>query len=65
MSVGGFFGRRSFGTIRGNMNFTPGARFFAGAVYDRTESYELVFSGITVALLIPTAMTALLKTVTA
>jgi cyanate permease len=34
--------------------------FIAGAVYDRTESYQMVFSGITVALLIATAMTALL-----
>ena len=34
--------------------------FVAGAIYDRTQSYELVFTGITVALLISTAMTALL-----
>jgi hypothetical protein len=32
----------------------------AGAVYDRTQSYQMVFAGITVALLISTAMTALL-----
>ena len=64
-SVGDFFGRKSFGTIRGNMNlfYTGGAilgPFVAGAIYDRTQSYELVFTGITMALLISTAMTALL-----
>src|SRR5690242_2183056 len=32
----------------------------AGAVYDRTQSYQMVFAGITVALLISTAMAALL-----
>ncbi len=64
-SVGDFFGRKSFGTIRGNMNlfYTWGAilgPFVAGAIYDRTQSYALVFTGITIALLISTAMTALL-----
>jgi len=64
-SVGDFFGRKSFGTIRGNMNlfYTWGSilgPFIAGAVYDRTQSYQMVFAGITVALLISTAMTALL-----
>jgi MFS family permease len=64
-SVGDFFGRRSFGTIRGNMNlfYTWGSilgPFLAGAVYDRTQSYQMVFAGITIALLISTAMTALL-----
>jgi len=64
-SVGDFFGRRSFGTIRGNMNlfYTWGSilgPFLAGAVYDRTQSYQMVFAGITVALLISTTMTALL-----
>jgi len=64
-AVGDFFGRKSFGTIRGNMNlfYTWGSilgPFLAGAVYDRTQSYQLVLSGITVALLIATAMTALL-----
>lgn len=64
-AVGDFFGRRSFGTIRGNMNlfYTWGSilgPFIAGAVYDRTQSYQMVFFGITIALLISTAMTALL-----
>ena len=64
-AVGDFFGRKSFGTIRGNMNlfYTWGSilgPFMAGAVYDRTQSYQMVFFGITIALLISTAMTALL-----
>jgi sugar phosphate permease len=64
-SVGDFFGRRSFGTIRGNMNlfYTWGSVLgpvLAGAVYDRTQSYALVFSGITIALLISTLMTSFL-----
>ena len=64
-AVGDFFGRKSFGTIRGNMNlfYTWGSilgPFLAGAVYDRTQSYQMVFAGITVALLISTATTTLL-----
>jgi sugar phosphate permease len=64
-AVGDFFGRRSFGTIRGNMNlfYTWGSilgPLIAGAVYDRTQSYQTVFFGITIALMISTAMTALL-----
>ena len=64
-AVGDFFGRKSFGTIRGNMNlfYTWGSilgPFMAGAVYDRTQSYQRVLFGITIALLISTALTALL-----
>jgi sugar phosphate permease len=64
-AVGDFFGRKSFGTIRGNMNlfYTWGSilgPFMAGAVYDRTQSYQMVLFGITIALLVSTAMTALL-----
>jgi sugar phosphate permease len=64
-SVGDFFGRKSFGTIRGNMNlfYTWGSVLgpvIAGAVYDRTQSYSLVFSGITITLLISTMMTSFL-----
>ena len=64
-SVGDFFGRKSFGAIRGNMNlfYTWGSilgPFAAGAIYDRTESYALVFSAITIALVLSTALTALL-----
>ena len=55
----------SFLTIRGNMNlfYTWGAivaPFVARAIYDQTQSYALVFTGITISLLISTAMTALL-----
>jgi MFS family permease len=46
-----------------NLFYTVGAilgPFVAGAIYDRTQRYELVFTGITIALLISTAITALL-----
>jgi len=64
-AVGDFFGRKSFGAIRGNMNlfYTWGSivgPVIAGAIYDRTESYALVFNGMIVALLIAAALTALL-----
>jgi MFS family permease len=64
-AVGDFFGRKSFGAIRGNMNlfYTWGSILgpvVAGAVYDRTESYALVFNGMMFALLISAALTALL-----
>ena len=64
-AVGDFFGRKSYGAIRGNMNlfYTWGSIFgpvIAGAVFDRTESYALVLSAMTIALLISAALTALL-----
>ena len=34
--------------------------FLAGAIYDRTQSYQMVLFGITIALLVSTMMTALL-----
>ena len=34
--------------------------FLAGAIYDRTQSYQMVLFGITIALLVSTTMTALL-----
>jgi hypothetical protein len=46
-----------------NLFYTRGAilgPFVAGAIYDQTQSYALVFTGITISLLISTAMTALL-----
>ena len=46
-----------------NLFYTWGAilgPYAPGVVYDRTESYAIVFSGITVALLIVTALTSLL-----
>lgn len=64
-SVGDFFGRKSFGTIRGNMNlfYTWGSVLgpvTAGALYDRTQSYALAFSGIVIILLISALMTSFL-----
>jgi len=64
-SVGDFFGRKSFGTIRGTMNFfyTWGSVLgpvIAGAVYDRTQSYSAVLNGIAVSLVFSAALTALL-----
>lgn len=64
-AVGDFFGRKSFGTIRGNMNlfYTWGSVLgpvTAGAVYDRTESYDTVFLGMAILLIIAATLTALL-----
>jgi sugar phosphate permease len=64
-SVGDFFGRKSFGTIRGTMNlfYTWGSILgpvVAGAVYDRTHSYAMVLAGITVLLMIAALFTATL-----
>ena len=64
-AVGDFFGRKSFGTIRGNMNlfYTWGSVLgpvLAGYVYDRTQSYALVFSGITISLLVSTVLASFL-----
>jgi len=64
-AVGDFFGRKSFGTIRGNMNlfYTWGSVLgpvIAGAVYDRTQSYDAVFRGMAVLLIIAATLTALL-----
>jgi sugar phosphate permease len=64
-TVGDFFGRKSFGTIRGNMNlfYTWGSVLgpvAAGAAYDRTQSYAAVFWGMAVLLIIAAALTALL-----
>jgi MFS family permease len=64
-SVGDFFGRKSFGTIRGTMNlfYTWGSILgpvTAGAVYDRTHSYASVFTGIAVLLVIAAVFAATL-----
>jgi sugar phosphate permease len=64
-SVGDFFGRKSFGTIRGTMNFfyTWGSVLgpvIAGAIYDRTQSYATVLAGMTVLLLIAAVFAATL-----
>jgi len=64
-AVGYFFGRKSFGTIRGNMNlfYTWGSVLgpvTAGAVYDRTQSYDAVFWGMAILLIIAATLTAVL-----
>jgi sugar phosphate permease len=64
-SVGDFFGRKSFGTIRGTMNlfYTWGSILgpvIAGAVYDRTHSYATVLTGLTVLLVIAATFAATL-----
>ena len=64
-AVGDFFGRKSFGAIRGNMNlfYTWGSVLgpvVAGAVYDRTQSYAAVLTGMVLSLLIAAALTSLL-----
>ncbi|MGB7946590.1 MAG: MFS transporter [Candidatus Binatia bacterium] len=64
-SVGDFFGRKSFGTIRGTMNlfYTWGSILgpvIAGAVYDRTNSYAMVLTGLTAVLMIAALFTATL-----
>jgi sugar phosphate permease len=64
-SVGDFFGRKSYGTIRGTMNlfYTWGSILgpvAAGAIYDRTQSYASVFAGLAVLLLIAASVTACL-----
>jgi MFS family permease len=64
-SVGDFFGRKSFGTIRGTMNlfYTWGSILgpvIAGAVYDRTHSYATVLTGLTVLLVIAALFAATL-----
>jgi len=46
-TVGDFFGRRNFATIRGMMSFfymwgSFAGPIMAGAIYDRTESYLMV-----------------------
>ena len=46
-----------------NLFYTRGSILgpvIAGAVYDRTQSYATVFSGMTIALLIAAGLTALL-----
>ncbi len=64
-SVGDFFGRKSFGTIRGTMNlfYTWGSILgpvIAGAVYDQTHSYATVLTGLTALLMIAALFTATL-----
>jgi len=62
-SVGDFFGRKSFGTLRGNMNlfYTWGnvcGPVIAGAIYDQTQSYATVLWGMTSALFFAAILTS-------
>ncbi|MBI2987110.1 MAG: MFS transporter [Deltaproteobacteria bacterium] len=62
-TVGDFFGRKNFGTIRGSMSFfhTWGGvagPVVAGAIFDRTQSYGPMFPGLAVLFLIAAALYA-------
>lgn len=64
-TVGDFFGRKYFGTIRGTMSFFymwGGALgpVIAGAIYDRTQSYSSVLWGLVAMLSIAALLIALL-----
>ena len=63
-TVGQFFGRKSFAKIRGAMGFiqTWGGvvgPVVAGAIYDRTQSYNSLLWGLTVVLLVVSALYAM------
>ncbi|HXG52943.1 MAG TPA: MFS transporter [candidate division Zixibacteria bacterium] len=65
-TVGDFFGRKSFGTIRGAMSFFYlwGAALgpvVAGAVYDRYQSYAPLMLALTILFLTASCLYALLK----
>lgn len=65
-TIGDFYGRKHFATIRGTMSFfyTWGSVLgpvLAGAAYDREQSYATSLWGLCVALLIGSAMTWLLS----
>lgn len=62
---GDFFGRKSFATIRGNMTFiymwgSAMGPVIAGYLYDQTQSYEAILSGIVATLSVSVLLTALL-----
>ena len=64
-TVGDFYGRRYFATIRGMMSFfymwgSFAGPIFAGAVYDRTESYATVLWTLFALLLLATLLNILL-----
>jgi len=64
-TIGDFFGRKYFATIRGTMSFfyTWGSvvgPVIAGAVYDRSQSYVATLWGICAAMLLGAGLTALL-----
>jgi MFS family permease len=64
-TVGDFFGRRYFATIRGMMSFfymwgSFAGPVLAGAVYDRTQSYATVLWGLFIILLLATLLSLFL-----
>jgi MFS family permease len=64
-TIGDFYGRKHFATIRGTMSFfyTWGSVLgpvIAGAAYDRSQSYATTLWGLSAALLLGSAMTLLL-----
>jgi MFS family permease len=64
-TIGDFFGRKSFATIRGTMAFfyTWGSVLgpvIAGAVYDRSQSYVATLWGLCAILLLGAVLTALM-----
>ena len=64
-TVGDFFGRRHFATIRGTMSFfymwgTVAGPVVAGAIYDQTQSYSFLLWGIAVLFLLGAVLYALL-----
>lgn len=64
-TVGDFFGRKSFGTIRGTMSFfymwgSFIGPIFAGAVYDRDHSYALVLWTLVALMVMASIMPTLL-----
>lgn len=65
-SVGDFFGRKYFATIRGTMTFfymwgSVAGPVVAGAVYDRTQSYAPMLAALVVLFLLATVIYALVK----
>jgi hypothetical protein len=64
-TVGDFFGRKHFATIRGMLSFfymwgSFAGPVLAGAIYDRSQSYETVMWGLLALLLIATLLNGLL-----
>ena len=65
-TVGEYFGRKHFAKIRGSMSFvsTWGSVIgpvLAGAIYDRTRSYEIMIWSCAVLLLVTSVLYALVK----
>jgi sugar phosphate permease len=64
-TVGEFFGRKHFGTIRGNMSFfymwgSVAGPVIAGTIYDRKQSYGPMLPGLAILFLVAAILYALL-----